>query len=361
MNDEGKEHRHHPEVNEFSPQAKASLKSRLIVAGILIILIIPSFFVGGWLFFGIVAIFLILAITEMIKAPQKTYKWYVYALTYAIVLSYVYWFVFKGNFGQYFASKHNPQAPTYVFSLEDYFSTLDISLIGIATSIFCYCLVGILDKNFTWNDVAYFITFTLLLGLGFQAFFFCRYYPFHLFGFNRTFSEQAWYGFANGTDLINSNIFKYLGSSSLLFFVVLITTMNDTGAYFVGSLFGKHKMNERISPHKTWEGFFGGWIFGALCGLIFGFVITFLGYPMVPTLDKDHWYWMAALAVVLPLISDLGDLSFSMIKRSFGIKDYGNILRGHGGIVDRVGSDMFTCIFTAVVLIFIAHGWNFFI
>jgi phosphatidate cytidylyltransferase len=137
--------------------------------------------------------------------------------------------------------------------------------------------------------------------------------------------------------------------------------MNDAGAYFVGSAFGKHKMNERISPHKTWEGFFGGWIIGAVSGLIFGLVITFLGYPMLPTLTSDTWYWVAALAVVLPLISDLGDLSFSMIKRNFGIKDYGNILKGHGGIVDRVGSDMFTCIFTAVVLIFITNGWNFFV
>jgi phosphatidate cytidylyltransferase len=88
--------------------------------------------------------------------------------------------------------------------------------------------------------------------------------------------------------------------------------------------------------------------------------ITFLGYPMLPTLSQGTWYWVVALCLVLPLISDLGDLSFSMIKRNFGIKDYGNILKGHGGIVDRVGSDMFTCIFTAVVLIFITNGWNFF-
>ena len=99
--------------------------------------------------------------------------------------------------------------------------------------------------------------------------------------------------------------------------------MNDTGAYFVGSLFGKHKMNERISPHKTWEGFFGGWIFGAVAGLAFGFGVTFAGYPMLPTLDATHWYWIGALALVLPLISDLGDLAFSMVaiaKNQAGLK-----------------------------------------
>jgi CDP-diglyceride synthetase len=353
-------------MNPITPEQKASLRSRLIVAAILIILIVPSFFVGQWLFFGIVAIFLALATTEMIMAPHKPFKWYVYLLTYVVVFSYVYWFVFKGNFGELITARNGGYE--YHFSLENYFRTLDISIVGIASSIFLYCLLGILDKNFSWNDVAYFIAFTILLGLGFQAFFFCRYYPFYMFGSNGNFNGLTetskgllWYGGYSGADLIQTNIFKYLGSSSLLFFVILITSMNDAGAYFVGSAFGKHKMNERISPHKTWEGFFGGWIIGAVAGLIFGLVITFLGYPMLPTLTSTTWYWVAALAVVIPLISDLGDLAFSMIKRNFGIKDYGNILKGHGGIVDRMGSDMFTCIFTAVVCIFITNGWNFFI
>lgn len=350
-------------MNVITPEQKASLRSRLIVAGILIALILPAFFLGSWVFFGVVAIFLALAITEMIRAPHKPYKWYVYAASYIITFSYVYWFVFKGNFGQYI--QMHRQGALYTFSLENYFSSLDVSIIGIAVSIFLFCLIGILDKSFTWSDVAYFITFTLLLGLGFQSFFFCRYYPFSLFGSNPNFNGTknaalTWYGAYSGRELIKQDFFKYFGSSSLLFFVILITTMNDTGAYFVGSAFGKHKMNERISPHKTWEGFFGGWICGAVAGLIFGFTITFLDYPMLPTLSKGTWYWMAALCIVLPLISDLGDLTFSMIKRNFGIKDYGNILKGHGGVVDRVGSDMFTCIFTAMVLIFITNGWNFF-
>src|SRR5574344_1840040 len=240
MNDQ---HHHHPEMNEITPQAKASLRSRLIVAVVLILLIIPSFFLGGWVFFGIVALFLLLAITEMIRSPQKPYKWYVYVLTYIIVLSYVYWFVFKGNFREYLAAKHTPGAAPYTFSLENYFSSLDVSIIGIAASIFLDCLVGILDKSFAWNDVAYFITITLLLGLGFQAFFFFRYYPSYMFGFNNNSKGLPWPSFDNGTALIDSSIFKYLESSSLLFFVIVITTMNDTGAYFVGSLFGKHKMN----------------------------------------------------------------------------------------------------------------------
>jgi CDP-diglyceride synthetase len=352
-----------PQMNTITPEQKASLRSRIIVAGVLIALILPAFFLGSWVFFGIVAIFLTLAVTEMIRAPHKPYKWYVYLVSYLITFSYVYWFVLKGNFGQYIQS--HQAGGTYTFSLENYYSSLDISIIGIAASIFLFGLIGLLDKSFTWGDVAYFITFTLLMGLGFQAFFFCRYYPFFLFGSNPNFNGShdpslLWYGNYLGSDLIKKDFFKYFGSSSLLFFVILITTMNDTGAYFIGSAFGKHKMNERISPHKTWEGFFGGWICGAVAGLIFGLTITFLGYPMLPTLSKGTWYWVVALCLVLPLISDLGDLSFSMIKRNFGIKDYGNILKGHGGIVDRVGSDMFTCIFTAVVLIFITNGWNFF-
>lgn len=346
-----------PQMNEITPAARASLKSRLIVAAILIVLIVPAFFLGSWVFFGIAAIFLVLAITEMIRATGKAYPWYIYVMTYLIVISYVYWFVIKGNFHEYI---RNRQAGIhYTFSLENYFATLDVSILGVAVSIFAYCLVGILNKNFTWEDVAYFITFTLILGLGFQAVFFCRYYPFYLIGsepFASNFVENG----LKGNELIQSNLFKYFSSSSLLFYVILVTSVNDAGAYFIGSLFGKHKMNERISPHKTWEGFFGGWISGAVAGIVFAFVFAAVGLPLLPTLTLSQWYWLVGLSLTIPLISDLGDMSFSMIKRHYGIKDYGNVLKGHGGIVDRIGSDLFTCIFTAAVLILITNQWDFF-
>lgn len=347
-----------PEMNEITPQAKASLKSRLLVAAVLIAIVVPAFVVGSWLFFGVVAIFLCFAIYEMMHVTGKKYPWYIQAITYLIVICYVYWWVVKNNASVYLSAKSG--GPAFEgFSLEKYFKSIEISLIGISVSLGLYCLIAILDKRFGWDDVAYFMTFTLILALGFQSFFFCRYYPFYLFGFNPIFDTQTWYWGIAGSDLINTSVFKYAASASLLIFVLLGTSFNDAGAYFVGSLFGKHKLNERISPHKTWEGFIGGFVIAFISCLIFGLVLTFMGYPMLPTLDKDHWYRVALLSLFIPLVSDLGDLSFSLIKRHYGVKDFGSVLKGHGGVIDRIGSDMFTCLFTSVVLIFITNEWNF--
>jgi CDP-diglyceride synthetase len=350
-----------PQINEITPAAKASLRSRLIVAAILIAILVPSFFLGSWVFFFVVGIFIFLAAYELIRAPQKKYPLYIRIVTYVIVLTYVYWFIIKNNLRVYLDNKSDFPG----FSLENYFSSLDISIIGIASSFGIYSLIAILDKNFTWEDVTYFFTFTILLGLGFQAAFFCRYYPFYLFGYNPAFSANVWFDGVSGETMVNSRFeywnFSFFASSTLLFFVLLGTTMNDTFAYFIGSLFGKHKLNERISPHKTWEGFFGGWIFGTLACLIFGFTLAACGWPILPTLTLSTWYWIVLFSLTIPLVADLGDLSFSLIKRRYGIKDYSGILKGHGGIVDRVGSALFTCLYTAIILVFITNGWNFFI
>lgn len=349
-------------MNDITPQAKASFRSRMIVAAILIAIMVPAFILGGWVFFGIVAIYVVLAVYEMIHASGKKYPWYIQALTYLIVFCYVYWFVFKGNFHEALAARE--QGTSYTFSLENYFQTLDISIIGIGTSLALYFFIAILDKRFTFEDASYFFLFTILLGLGFQAAFFCRYYPFYLFG-SGDFAKQTWYLGVSGAEMVSSRtgypLFSYLTSSSLLFFVLVGTCLNDTGAYVIGSLYGKHHMNERVSPHKTWEGFFGGWVWGSVSCLAFGLALAYSGYPMLPTLSSGTWYWIVLLSLTIPLISDLGDLSFSLIKRHFGIKDYGSILKGHGGIVDRVGSCFFTCMYTAIILVFITNGWNFFL
>jgi phosphatidate cytidylyltransferase len=82
------------------------------------------------------------------------------------------------------------------------------------------------------------------------------------------------------------------------------------------------------------------------------------GYPLLPTLTLDKWYWILLLSMAIPLLGDLGDLSLSLIKRHWKIKDFGSILPGHGGILDRVDSDMFVCVGLAIIVIFITNGWN---
>lgn len=99
---------------------------------------------------------------------------------------------------------------------------------------------------------------------------------------------------------------------------------NDTGAYFVGRSLGKHKLFERISPKKTWEGSVGGAVFGLLVG--------YLNAMIFPSVSLSLWLAIAAIVVVF---GSLGDLVESMFKRSLNIKDSGKLLPGHGGVLDR--------------------------
>lgn len=106
-------------------------------------------------------------------------------------------------------------------------------------------------------------------------------------------------------------------------FLILLWT-NDTGAYLAGKSMGRHKLFERISPNKTWEGFIGGVLMAVLVGCILSY------YYGVLTL----WSWIG-MALIIGIFGTLGDLVESMLKRNVGVKDSGNILPGHGGLLDR--------------------------
>lgn len=116
-----------------------------------------------------------------------------------------------------------------------------------------------------------------------------------------------------------------------IFVVLGIAWLGDTGAYFAGRSFGKHKLYERISPKKTVEGMVGG-IVTATLGV---FVITRIGLPSASIVD------CLVLGVVGCVAGVLGDLSESMLKRAFGVKDAGSIMPGHGGLLDRIDSVLF--------------------
>ena len=109
--------------------------------------------------------------------------------------------------------------------------------------------------------------------------------------------------------------------------VFVFIWLSDTGAYCVGSLIGRHRLFERISPKKSWEGSIGGAVFSIASSFIFAHFFPFI----------SMWQW-AGLAVVVVIFGTWGDLTESLMKRQLGIKDSGNILPGHGGMLDRFDS-----------------------
>lgn len=126
----------------------------------------------------------------------------------------------------------------------------------------------------------------------------------------------------------------------LIGFFILIW-INDTGAYLAGSVFGKHRLMERISPKKSWEGF----IAGALLALIVAWLLSgWLGIT-------DRWGWMI-ISIIISISGTFGDLIESMLKRSIGIKDSGKIMPGHGGFLDRFDSTLiaFPLVFLFITL-----------
>lgn len=124
-------------------------------------------------------------------------------------------------------------------------------------------------------------------------------------------------------------------SQILLIFLFAAAILTDTFAYFTGLSMGKHKLAPVISPNKTVEGAAGGVLGGMLAAILTGcFVQNWFGMKI-----NIIYYLLAGL--IMSVLSQLGDLMASLIKREFGIKDYGKILPGHGGIMDRLDSILF--------------------
>lgn len=148
----------------------------------------------------------------------------------------------------------------------------------------------------------------------------------------------AYHSIGNEGELSNYHI-QYNPILPLSIFI--FTWINDTGAYCTGMLFGKHRLFERISPKKSWEGSIGGGVFS-----IIGAIVMAHFFPFMPI---SIWI---GLALTVVIFGTLGDLTESLLKRTIGIKDSGNILPGHGGMLDRFDSTLMA-VPAAVVYLYI--------
>lgn len=131
----------------------------------------------------------------------------------------------------------------------------------------------------------------------------------------------------------------------LVLFAVLLAFVTDAGAYFAGVFLGKHRGVTQVSPNKSVEGYIGGFAAGVVFALIYGLVISEI------TRASANLGSLALSGLFGAAATEVGDLAFSFVKRQYGVKDFGNILPGHGGMLDRFDS----MLFCAPVVLFIVR------
>lgn len=138
-------------------------------------------------------------------------------------------------------------------------------------------------------------------------------------------------------------------TSYFVLIALAIPWLADVGGYFVGSFFGKHKLCPLISPKKTVEGAVGGIILGVLSPIIITLIFNSFLFT-VPV--QINFLNIIIVSAVCTVVSIIGDLSFSLIKRTYNVKDYGSVIPGHGGILDRCDSLIFS---TPILLVLVNY------
>lgn len=285
------------------------MKTRTITAAILIAIFLPVFIIGGPLFYAAIALIVGGGIYELFRAreaKEESPKWPTYIKVIGIVIGLLMFMWpelarMEASTGGVF--DNFLKSPIVMFPILPFVLLVLIMFVGV---------IG--DERIGVSDACYITTMISFLALAGQCGVFIR--------------------------LLDN------GSINALIFVLLSCIINDTAAYFVGCKFGKHRLNERISPKKSIEGSIGGFVFGTIITTVFGiWILPIAGLS---------WYHIVLMSIIMAVTGPIGDLIFSAIKRFYGVKDFSNLLPGHGGILDRVDSILvnmcvFTVLFTAIV------------
>lgn len=334
MSDEVKREtgRHTITINKINDEAKVALKTRIISAIVGLAVVIPAVIMGDWIFFALMIAIIGIASWEIVHCAKKKYSIWLYIFTAVAMYALCFWPVFRKLFTDGMIGQG------HIYS---YFDSLYISFLIIVLSMFALFYIVMWDENFTITHVCYILTVGTLTALGFQSLCFIRFYPALLQG-----NTEGFY-----------NVTNTFGSMLPMIYFLIAVFFTDIGAYFTGMLFGKKKINPRISPKKTWAGFFGGLIISTVLSATFGIVLAACGNPILPVqggfsiFDLDHWYNILLLSALIPPFATLGDFVFSAVKRYFETKDFGKIMPGHGGVMDRADSIIFAALVMAIFIV----------
>lgn len=333
-------------TNEISASAKKSMVTRIITGVVMAAVAIPAIIVGEWFYFFLILALALIAAIEIVKASnlKGLIRILIYFVTIVFTLGIIYFAMIHSNF-ELLRSEGGAAFSKREF-LPNSFHDINLSIMLITIMLIVFFLISFAAEPFHIAYVFYFVSMILVVTIGIQSFLFLRYSPYYYF-LNSYSSDTVWI-----KNIIDADEFRFGQSMFLAIYVIIGVTFNDMGAYFTGMLFGKHKMNERISPKKTWEGFYGGVIISFVFSTLFAIIVAAAGKPILPFFDLSHIYFPIILSLLMPLISDVGDFVFSSVKRTFGVKDFSNLLPGHGGVLDRVDSLIFASALVSTLIVF---------
>lgn len=319
--------------NEISDATVSNMRARVIAGLVAIAIIMPFIIFGDWPFFFLISVVLVFAVIEIIRCAKTKYSPFLYIVVFILAFCILFWNVINDL---WIVDETWRISQSY----NDIYISSMITLIGFSL----LSLTVVVDKNFTIIDACFIFSSVMIIALGLECILYLRYLPVNLHLQSLKEAGQPLPPYINAYDNLESFLF--------VFYIALGACLNDAFAYFVGVFFGKHKMNERVSPKKTWEGFFGGIIISSILCTAFALIMALIDegqHALVPGfLDLEHWYQIIILSTIIPFVSTLGDLFFSSIKRHFAIKDFSNLIPNHGGILDRLDSILFAMMFAAI-------------